>query len=534
MSETVKKLAPIILVAVAAAAFYLSIVQTPDQPEVQPEPPEEKPAGGQLICAVPGMVGNLFPFQVTDPATRLASHLIHEPLAAYGPTGTLRPILATNWHSEDDGRTWEIHLRPGVKWHDDEPFTADDVLHTHKSIRDEDNLPSPLAHLFGNLESTEKIDRYSVRLHLFNPRRTLPQLATVPLIAVHWGSSYRQLVYNHNPVGTGPFQLEKWSPHTSTVLEANSSYWGGQPHLDSIKLVPFEDDNLRVQSVESGYADCTWTWSETRLQDTADLKIEAIPSWETLYLAIPPNTPFLQDSSVRRTIDAIIRSALQNRFSPETIAGHPWPQETQLEIISEQQPGKDNSPTSEDLRQKLEEMGWVLSDRGVRYKDGEPAQFILLVPDWRNLPDIAKWIQKELSQYDIAVEVEIMHLSEVDQKLQDRSYEAILVQVQTGPDPDLHHLLSSTEISGGYNDSMYYNPEMNRLLAQFRKSSLSKREELAKSMLDLLKADMPAVWMQWPQHYILVCENVGGLQWGPGPTLWESHRIFMHELDNGS
>ncbi len=532
MSRAVRLAALILLcTAIAAAVYLFASGRHLHRVHPPPSPPEEVPSGGQLVLAHPGMVGDVFPQQITDPATRLASTLIHEPLAARGPCGTLQPVLASTWYKEDDGRSWVVHLRAGVAWHNGDPFTAQDVVDNFHSAVADDSIPSPLTPLFDNVRSITQLNEHSVRINLDERRGTLPQMATVPLVHPEKLQGYPRATYNYQATGTGPFRLKRWSPHTETVLAANDDYWGAPPHLDGIRLVPFDDSELRIRSVQTGYAHCTWV---NVAQDASPgLKEESIPTWDVVYLALPSRGAFLSDETARRAVDKILRlTAAQDGFVSGQMATGPWPPEVPLQVEApDDQPGIDK----EQLTRMLNEAGWSRSE-GQRYrsKGDHRASFRLLVPQWRNLPRMAEWISRALKEFGIQAEVESVSLHAMQKRLAEDKYQAAIVQVRSGPEPDISHILSSEAIDRGYNDSGYVNPEMDDLLQMLRRSSPEQQQETAQQILQLLKDDMPAVWLQWPSHYIVRRPEVRGLQWAVGPTLWQPHRIYLCPDSGGS
>ncbi len=476
--------------------------------------PDEGPPK-QFTMAVPSEVRNLLPLSAVDPVTRLATHLVHEPLATYDHSGNLEPVLAQRWHTDDGGRSWIVHLRPNVSWHDGTPFTAADVVFTYRLGQEGENLPFALTHLFDNLIEVTYVHEHQVRLDLRKPEGTPPGLVTVPLIAEHWVQKRGTWGYNHYTMGTGPFILKRWSPHTAVVFTAHSDHWRASPALDAIELVPLNDPEMRTRSVLSGRADCSLD------PDASAEGTQFLPPTDVVYLAMPAVPPFLVYSAARRAIEATLGQRLRELKTPPGLpATGPWPPPSPLH-----RPEEEVLP-DEDPDALLDEIGWT--DRaadGVRMSGQHRAEFTLLVPNWHNLPQMASWIAGSLAEIGVSVAIETQSLIEVENRLASGDCEAALIQVKPGPDPDLGHMLSSTAIGTGCNDARYQNPTMDLLLRSLAASSPGNRKELAREILDVLSQDVPAVWLYYPQTQVLVGDGVQNLEWIPGPLLNRPEQI---------
>jgi ABC-type transport system substrate-binding protein len=184
------------------------------------------------------------------------------------------PALAESWSVAEDGTTWTVNLRHGVKWHDGVEFTADDVLFTYEKVMD-DELASPngpfLQDVIGGIDNIEKVDDYTVIFHLPKPfayfvesilARTgygmmLPKhvLESVPL------SEWRDHPFNngkasytvgsytaYGPIGTGPYWYAAYDPSTfANILSKNDNYWN-KAALESAGT--FAIKNYYVQWIE--------------------------------------------------------------------------------------------------------------------------------------------------------------------------------------------------------------------------------------------------------------------------------------------
>lgn len=187
-----------------------------------------------------------------------AGHLVMEKLFNMGPDGELIPALGLSATSSEDGKTWTIKLRKGVKFHDGTPFNADAVVHQWQRILKPENLYS--FHIFIQpVASVKKTGEYEVQFLLHHPwlafKSTLSSSkGFVPLIpspiAVEEG------IHHRAPVGTGPFIFKEWKTGNKIILTKNPDYWQkGKPYLDEIVFLIIKDHESKYNALISGQAD---------------------------------------------------------------------------------------------------------------------------------------------------------------------------------------------------------------------------------------------------------------------------------------
>lgn len=197
-------------------------------------------------------------FSITA-AVNTANQAIFEGLVSH-PPGTFasfEPGLAESWEASDDGLTWTFHLKQGVQWHKGfGEFTSDDVVFSFNRVQDPE-LASPFRNRIP-IASVEAVDEYTVTITLTSPDPTF----LLKLINYHAGNivSRKAVEANNgdisrNPVGTGPFIFESYTPQEEVVIVRNPDYHGPRAALDRIRFLAIEDRNALDAGMQSGFFD---------------------------------------------------------------------------------------------------------------------------------------------------------------------------------------------------------------------------------------------------------------------------------------
>lgn len=188
----------------------------------------------------------------------LYPYMVFDALVAYEPQNErVVSKLATDWTISEDGMTYTFTLREGVKWHDGEDFTADDVLFTFnaQAANPTSNSRSILREVEGYTEVTEgtaatlaglSAEGNVITIKLTTPKATFLQnmsfLMILPEHLLKDGdaaslSSYE--AYWTKPVGTGAYKIDKVSFPDNFTVVANENYWGEQPGIKNAQFVNY-------------------------------------------------------------------------------------------------------------------------------------------------------------------------------------------------------------------------------------------------------------------------------------------------------
>jgi peptide/nickel transport system substrate-binding protein len=231
---------------------------------------------------------------------------IFEPLYITSPAGQLVPWLAQGHTVSSDGKTWTFALRPGVKFSDGKPVTADDVVFS--ILRAGGDKNGPLSFLDFAIKSLKADGSSTVVATLSQP--WAPFLSDISVFAnaivpKDFGGQSESAFFTQ-PVGTGPFTLKSLTKGGNVSLVRNPHYWqAGKPYLDGVDFVYINDDNQRVLQLKSGQVQVIAAVPPTQvsaLKADSSVVLEAFPAWAADLLFFNEKVPQFADRHVRRAI----------------------------------------------------------------------------------------------------------------------------------------------------------------------------------------------------------------------------------------
>lgn len=181
----------------------------------------------------------------------LALSNIYDCLLFLEPDGSLTPALAESYDVSEDGLTYTFHLRQGVKFHNGEEMTAEDVKLTFDT-----GAAGPIGSaLFVNYESCDIVDDYTVDMHLTSPYAAFPYGVASRIGGIICKSYFDEVGeegYYAAPIGTGPYKFVEYVKGDHTTLTANEDYWRGVPAIKNVVIQTVADTNTQILGLRNG------------------------------------------------------------------------------------------------------------------------------------------------------------------------------------------------------------------------------------------------------------------------------------------
>ena len=353
--------------------------------------------------------------------------LVYDRLLTKNLDGEYVPSLCESYEINEDATTYTFYLKDGIKWHDGEAFTAEDVAYTYETTchpdfgKGYDEFSAALvgadAYHAGeadHVEGVKVIDELTVSFTFKAPYLdALVKFIDKPVLAKHvwekvpvgeWGDASDLL---KNPVGTGPYMMSEFVPDQYVKLVSNPDYFKGEPLIKNFIFKVSNNDTCQAELV-NGDIDITevrsWRADGTQTLIDNNIPMAEQPDANATYLVFDTTDPILSDVRVRQAIIyAMDRQAMVNGL----YAGHGSLSNALMKPSLSVYPDTLNTYdfSVEKAKEMLKEAGWEDTDNdGFVDKDGQPLHLELLY-SVGNTEEIAQVVQNFAKSAGIDVEL---------------------------------------------------------------------------------------------------------------------------------
>lgn len=297
--------------------------------------------------------------------------------------------LATDWQISDDSLVYTFSLREGVKFHDGSDFTADDVVFTYETVKENQGNNENVD--LSRLESVTALNDYTVEFKLSESYS--PFFDSVALLGIVPSDAYDSDTFDKYPIGTGAWEVIQYDTDQQIIVKANENYYEGAPEIKQVTFVKM-DNEAAFSNAKSGQLDIVMVAPNYAIEEVDGMHIENLETMDVRNISLPcipeqtvkdsdgneiiVGNNVTSDISVRKALsigidrESIINNALNGigrgatGFTSNLVWGNP--------LIYE-----DNQ--REEAKEILEEDGWVdLDGDGIREKDGVKCEFDVYSP----------------------------------------------------------------------------------------------------------------------------------------------------------
>lgn len=469
--------------------------------------------GGTLITAISNDPVSLNGIYANDGASVAVLSLVFNPLTLGGENWgqEIKGDLAESWEVSEDGLTWTFKLHEGVKWHDGEELTAEDVVYTFTTIQTSEEDIAPFRPRFlqnGEPILFEAVDTYTVQATLTEPNASFFTDISVPIVPQHVleGQDLREGPFNREPVGTGPFKVTEWNTGESITLEANEDYFRGRPCLDRLIFRIIPDEQSQVAALQTGEVDFIPNVpgaSVSIFESDPNYQLVVAESDSLYHMFLNLSLEQFQDPKVRQALMiAIDRQALVDIVRQGYGVVHnshfdhvvPFYQQDKLG-------GYDYDP--ERAGQMLDELGITDSDGdGYRDLNGETweVNIVTFSGNFRDYEKYAIVVQQFWEDIGVRTNLELRDLSTLveqlyQERVEDKPYEAHTSGWGViGPEPNSYANFYMWTDDLGPNISNYRNEEINTLFEQARtETDFDARMAIYEQIEALLWEELPTL-----------------------------------------
>jgi peptide/nickel transport system substrate-binding protein len=206
-------------------------------------------------------------------------YAMHDALVKPMPDNPMSPSLATHWTESSNGLTYDFELRQGVKFHNGDPFTAEDVKFSFERYKG-----AGAGELKRQVKAVEIVNPHHIRFQLHEPWPDFMTFYGTPATGVGWivPKNYTEKIgseeFKNRPIGLGPYRFVSHQPGLELVLEANTDYWRKTPHVKRLVMKSVPEATTRLAMLKKREADVTYGLYgplAEEVQRDSNLKLEA-------------------------------------------------------------------------------------------------------------------------------------------------------------------------------------------------------------------------------------------------------------------
>ena len=507
---------------------------------------EDSKKGGSITIAHASEPGNLNPLIWATATDVLVTRMVFDTIVVPDEELNLEGSLAKEWDLSDDGKTYTFYLHENVKWHDGQPFTAKDVEFTFTSLAHPEydmganwrvnEIVGADSYRNGEADSIEGINvinDYTISFTTKEPFAPFLSSLYIGILPKHIlgdvsPGDWAKHEFNRAPVGTGPFQFEKWETGQYMQFKANEEYFAGAPYLDRI-ITRFGDQNTMLAAFigkEIDIAPVPIT-ELSSVENVPHANLALANQLSVFYVGFNSRNKHFNDVKVRHAIahainKGAINSTILNDLGHEADSVFPskhWSYNPNLPQYNY------NPSKAEEL---LEEAGYKKNARGIYEKDGNELTFYLETPTGTvERERTAVLLQQDLSAVGINMEIRSLDFATLVTKLLPKTqdgrqrevteddYDAYILGYGVTADPDEYRTYfgSAYMPPNGYNFVGYSNPEVDKLLEdQKEEVDFDKRQQLIWKTAEILAEDLIWIPLYEQPNTFVANDKVGGFE----------------------
>ncbi len=485
----------------------------------------EKVEEQRLVVGISQMLPTLDPAMHRDRTVESVLRNMFDCLVARDSKMNLVPQLAKSWEKVDD-LTWRFKLRRGVKFHNGDPFTAEDVKFSIERVIKPNMIggrSSPRKGLIAPVSEVVVEDDHTVLIKTSKPWPILPVMLTfIEIVPEKYIREKGDDYFAEHPVGTGPFRFVEWVKGERLVMRRFKGYYGGSPQrppvgpakLDTLIFKPIPESASRIAALKAGECHIIQNLPPhmvSQIESDPETKVLSCEGTRSFFLGMNCTRPPFNSLKVRQAVshainvDLIISSILEGMAV--RLSGPLVP--VAFGYNDRLKPYRYDPDLA---RRLLEEAG---------YRDG----FEVELDTDSDLKEIAEAIASDLAKIDIRAKVRVWEWGVLKPQLQKHKRDLFLFSWGNASLDPVGILIPVFKTGGRGNYMGYSNPKVDELLGKAETGmDMEKRRSYFREVQRLIYDDLPVVPLYSPKEIYGVRRSVKN--WTPTPD----GRMDMHDV----
>jgi peptide/nickel transport system substrate-binding protein len=493
-----------------------------------------------LIIGLPADATNLIGNMAADAPTAEVTSQIYDGLVRYNRNFKIVSDLAKYWKISNGGKTITFYLHRHIYWQNGQKFTAKDVLFTYRLMVSPET-PTPYAAEYLKVYKAKIIGKYVFRITYkkpYAPALSSWGLNILPENLLKGKNLFTTKLRSH-PIGTGPYEFDKWVHGYEIVLKANPHYFMGTPRIKRLiyKIVP--DPSSMFLMLKSngisymGLSPIQFRYESGGKEFNAKFKKYIHPSLSFTFLGYNLLDPLFKSIEVRQALSyainkkEIIKGALlglgvrcRGPFMPGT-----YFYDRSVKIYG-YNPAK--------ALELFSEAGWRLKN-GVLEKNGAPFKFTILTPQGnQERLSAAEIIQQNLKKIGIRVSIRVMEwTSLISEFIMKKKFQTVLLGFTITPDPydNAAIFMGSNIVPKGLNFTSFNNAEIDDLFRKARSTFDLKRQRKYYFKIQRILADeAPYTFLYIPYAMPVVKKDIKGIKPAPAGIGYNIRKWYYAEF----
>ena len=349
--------------------------------------------------------------------------VINNALTKVTPESIYAGDLALDWEVSSDALTYTFHLREGVTFHDGSDFTAEDVVFTYNTVKENQGGNDSVD--LSRMASVEATDDHTVVFTLTEPYSSfLDQTACLGIVP---SDGYDSRTFDTMPIGTGPWKVIQYDTAQKMILGANEDYYGGAPSIEQVTILDMEED-AAIASARSGELDLAMVSPNYVNEEIDGMHIENLETMDVRQISLPvtPQESYRTESGDTVTVgndvtsDRAVREALSIGIDRQTIIdnalnGIGKPAEGFTDNLEWGNTASYEDNRKDEARALLEAAGWEEGKDDIYEKDGLRCEFTVYAPSGDTARyQLAQAVAEEAEKIGIKIDVDQATWDELD------------------------------------------------------------------------------------------------------------------------
>jgi len=429
------------------------------------------------------------------------------------------PMFAKSWKSSNGGKTWTFKTQPNAKWSDGKPLTAADAAWTiNTDIKYQSGGAANEAGLIAHIKNAAAPNATTLVVHYKeaagNVLGQFQQFFILPkhIWAQHIGHKGAGLKTWANPapiVGSGPYNLVKYTKNQITLFKPNTSYWGPKPKVGEFGLQQYSNDDAMVEALKTGGLDAIEAVPATAMKTlrSSGFVVSQVPGLDQTDFIINSNP---KKKHHRELLNLKVKEAFDHAIDRKKIDSVTWlgaarPANSIIPATTGSWHNPHLKTVSFNLKlanQILDKLGFKKGPGGIRVAQGQKMSYNVITPtDVQSIPRTFQIIQTDFAKIGVQLKQQALDSTAAFDKMTSpnntyQGFDLAMWDWTALIDPDFMLSVVTCAQFGGWSDTGFCNKHYDKMYSQQQLTpNQNKRRQIVWKMQSFLYKQRPYLWL---------------------------------------